>query len=404
MLKKIIRAIIDKRDRNTNMSLEMLKQKQEKDDKEIRDYLDYLVDNIGKISLDYAGDKKGDTLPIGSVIEFASDNVPTNWLLCNGQAVSRTEYAELFAVLGTTWGAGDGKTTFNVPSKEGLVTAGKKANDPDFNMLGKTGGEKAHKLTKAELPAERLNVLDGRYLQNNREVQVGTYANDGFNWPGLKLNDESGNEYLVTEKMGSDQPHNNLQPYVTSNFIIKAKQSAGVVATVVDNLNCISVVDALSANQGKVLNEKKVDKEDGKGLSANDYTNSDKEKGKYITAAYVRFNDNALSSGGWRQVEDITFNIDETRNYLVIAKYFIASNSANGGASSLITCRFIDSSTSSEINWLRDSIPAFGNLTMHGTTMALLNMTKGTHTWTLEAYPGATGIMVTNLQLQFIKL
>lgn len=62
--------------------------------------------------------------PIGGVIDFAGASPPPNWLLCYGQAISRTDYADLFAVIGVTWGNGDGTTTFNVPDLRGVVTAG----------------------------------------------------------------------------------------------------------------------------------------------------------------------------------------------------------------------------------------------------------------------------------------
>lgn len=196
------------------------------------------VDNIGGVT--------GDTLPIGSVVEFASDNnVPANWLLCNGQEVSRTEYALLFAVIGTTWGEGDGSTTFNVPTKEGLITVGKKESDSDFNALGKTGGEKTHFLTVEEMP------------EHNHPMAINNGTETGTNIPYQYSYDKryyQGNDIMGFE--GGNQPHNNLQPYVTSNFIIKAKQSAGLVATVVDSLESDSPTDALSAKQGKVLNKK----------------------------------------------------------------------------------------------------------------------------------------------------
>lgn len=61
----------------------------------------------------------------GGVIAFAGSTAPAGWLLCGGQAVSRTTFADLFAVIGTTYGAGDGSTTFNVPDLQGRVIAGK---------------------------------------------------------------------------------------------------------------------------------------------------------------------------------------------------------------------------------------------------------------------------------------
>jgi microcystin-dependent protein len=64
------------------------------------------------------------TSPAGSVIAFAGSSAPTDWLLCYGQAVSRTTYATLFAVVSTTYGVGDGTTTFNLPDLRGRTVAG----------------------------------------------------------------------------------------------------------------------------------------------------------------------------------------------------------------------------------------------------------------------------------------
>lgn len=62
--------------------------------------------------------------PAGSIMAFAASSAPTGWLICDGSAVSRTTYATLFGVVGTTWGAGDGSTTFNVPDLRGQFLRG----------------------------------------------------------------------------------------------------------------------------------------------------------------------------------------------------------------------------------------------------------------------------------------
>ncbi|MBN3010378.1 tail fiber protein, partial [Ruthenibacterium lactatiformans] len=67
-------------------------------------------------------------MPVGCVIPFAGAAAPTGWLLCQGQAISRTTYAQLFSVIGTTYGSGDGKTTFNLPDMRGRVAVGSDAN------------------------------------------------------------------------------------------------------------------------------------------------------------------------------------------------------------------------------------------------------------------------------------
>lgn len=67
-----------------------------------------------------------EAMPVGVIADFAGASAPSGWLLCDGRAVSRTTYSNLFAVLGTAWGAGDGSTTFNLPATPGraLVAAG----------------------------------------------------------------------------------------------------------------------------------------------------------------------------------------------------------------------------------------------------------------------------------------
>jgi microcystin-dependent protein len=70
------------------------------------------------------GSNGASTGPIGEIIAFGGPTAPTGFLLCNHAAVSRTTYADLFAAIGTTWGAGDGSTTFNVPGGAGVFLRG----------------------------------------------------------------------------------------------------------------------------------------------------------------------------------------------------------------------------------------------------------------------------------------
>lgn len=193
---------------------------------------------------DLMNDIVGDTVPIGAVMEWDNDTIPDNWLLLDGRAVSRTDYSELFQLYGTRYGAGDGSTTFNLPNRKTRVSVGKDNSDSDFNTLGKTGGEKTHQLEYNEM-SRNCAVLYDSGLQDEMWC-----AGEIKNYP-------QGAYKLTYDGAGFKRgPHNNLQPYFVTNFIVKAKQSAGVVATVVDNLNSTSDKDALSANQGRVLNEK----------------------------------------------------------------------------------------------------------------------------------------------------
>lgn len=80
------------------------------------------------------GQSAGSGVPIGTIIPFAGNSVPQGYLLCDGSAISRTDYASLFAVIGTIYGAGDGNSTFNLPNRKPervcVMSAGPNSNDP----------------------------------------------------------------------------------------------------------------------------------------------------------------------------------------------------------------------------------------------------------------------------------
>lgn len=87
--------------------------------------------------------------PAGIIIPFAGTVAPQGCLFCDGSAVSRTTYAALFAVIGTTYGEGDGETTFNIPDLSGRVVIGVS----NSHALGTTGGSETVTLTADQLPA-----------------------------------------------------------------------------------------------------------------------------------------------------------------------------------------------------------------------------------------------------------
>lgn len=175
----------------------------------------------------------GDTLPIGSITLWSGSTTPTNWLLCDGREVSRETYSELFAAIGTIWGAGDGSTSFNLPDFTDKFTLGA-GGDVD---LAETGGEKEVTLTVEQIPPH-THTLPGAGGGSGQTTFT-------------RVNTEVAS--VQSYSTGGGQPHNNMPPYVGSYYIIKAKQSAGVIATVVDTLESSSTTDALSANMGKKL-------------------------------------------------------------------------------------------------------------------------------------------------------
>jgi microcystin-dependent protein len=141
-------------------------------------------------------------IPTGVATLYYGSTVPTGYLLCDGSAVSRTTYSTLFSVIGTTYGAGDGSTTFNIPDLRGRVPVGKDSSQTEFDTLGETGGAKTHQLTIAEMPAHT-------HTGGGTSVKLGAVS--------AFIMDGSGN----TGSTGGDGAHNNLQPYQVTNYIIK---------------------------------------------------------------------------------------------------------------------------------------------------------------------------------------
>lgn len=160
----------------------------------------------------------GGTVPTGSVIDFGGTAAPTGFLLCYGQAVSRSTYSVLFGVIGTTFGTGDGSTTFNIPDIRGRVTAGQDdmggssanrltglSGGVDGDVLGAAGGLETHSLTD---------------LQNGPHTHTG-----GVSTPtshrGTATSSFSLTQAVSTGSSGSGDPHNNVQPTIIMNKIIK---------------------------------------------------------------------------------------------------------------------------------------------------------------------------------------
>lgn len=169
----------------------------------------------------------------GAITAHACTNPPSGWLACNGDPVSRATYAALFAAIGTTYGAGDGSTTFNVPNLKGAVPVGYDSGQTEFNALNKSGGAKTHSLTVSEMPSHNHGVTDpghrhminahyptvndGRYIPLYNDTYGYVDTGDG-SYPLIK---DSTTGVSIDNKGGGGS-HNNLQPYLTLNYAIYA--------------------------------------------------------------------------------------------------------------------------------------------------------------------------------------
>lgn len=134
-------------------------------------------------------------------LPYLGTTPPSGWLLCDGSAISRINYAGLFAVIGITSGAGDGSTTFNLPDMRGRVPVGIGASG--VATLGEIGGEQTHILTIPEMPSHTHT-----YLQKT--------SNTAFGFDAGTYEQIQGN----TGVSGENIPHNNMSPYLGVNYII----------------------------------------------------------------------------------------------------------------------------------------------------------------------------------------
>lgn len=159
-------------------------------------------------------------------------------LLCDGSAVSRSTYADLFTAIGTTYGAGDGSTTFNVPDYQGRVIIGAGAGSGlTARALGDKGGEEAHALSVGELAAHAHpgSAVGAHAHPFAAEVPAATsgwgYGQHTGGSEGLVPIDEGGGTQiggtqsatpgLTIASQGSGTAHNNIQPFGTANVFIK---------------------------------------------------------------------------------------------------------------------------------------------------------------------------------------
>lgn len=161
-------------------------------------------------------------VPSGTTVPYAGTTAPDGWLFAYGQAVSRSTYAALFTAIGTTYGSGDGSTTFNVPDLRGRVVAGQDdmggssanrltglSGGLNGDTLGATGGAESHTLITAEIPAHS-HPYDA--------ISLDTSAN-GSARPNVK--DTAADRFPATNNTGGGGAHNNVQPTVILNYIIK---------------------------------------------------------------------------------------------------------------------------------------------------------------------------------------
>ena len=232
----------------------------------------FYEDSTGRVTQLTSGGAIGLT---GEVKTWLLPTAPTGYLLANGQAVSRTTYAALFALLGTTFGIGDGSTTFNVPDMRARGLAGydpgnatglltlSTAQGISAATIGNTGGEQGHTLITGELASHNHGVTDPGHTHpvtdphhahaisdptHDHNVVVPVNGSNGGGAPGgvnavfaagttyttataatgitvltaaTGITNQTNTTGITTNNAGSGNTHNNVSPTIIVNFIIK---------------------------------------------------------------------------------------------------------------------------------------------------------------------------------------
>jgi len=179
--------------------------------------------------------------PTGSVVAFAGGTAPGGWRICDGSAISRTTFATLFGIIGTTYGAGDGSTTFNLPDLRGRVVAGFDSGNATGRLtastaqgvsaaaLGNTGGEQAHTLSTAELAVHNHGVSDPGHTHQmhgdgglfSASAPLSSTFADSPSGANLSEASTSSATGIAIQNAGGSNAHNTLQPTIVLTYIIK---------------------------------------------------------------------------------------------------------------------------------------------------------------------------------------
>jgi microcystin-dependent protein len=214
-------------------------------------------------------------VPAGVIHQYAGAAAPDGYLLCDGSAISRTDYANLFAAIGTTYGVGDGSTTFAIPDFRGRVPAGQDdmggsaasrltsgGSGVDGATLGAVGGAETHTMAESEMPSH-THVQDAHTHTQNAHTHTQNAHNHSQNphthyiysgpaggvHPTIQQNGNNGalygpvqtvtatnnattatnqnttatnqNTTATNQNTGGGSAHNNVQPVIVTSYIIK---------------------------------------------------------------------------------------------------------------------------------------------------------------------------------------
>lgn len=160
----------------------------------------------------------------GSILIHSKIVTPPGYLPCDGAAVSRTTYSDLFGVIGTTYGSGDGSTTFNVPNLKGKTIVGKSA-DTEFDVLGETGGAKTINIAHTHTPNTHSHTFSSGSTSAGESFTGDGNQSETLSAPGGHTHTMSaatiGNQSVASMNSQLSSAQSILSKYITLYFLIK---------------------------------------------------------------------------------------------------------------------------------------------------------------------------------------
>lgn len=328
-----------------------------------------------------------DTLPVGTVQPFLGLTPPLGYLVCQGQLISKAEYPELYNICKSTFGT-ETETHFYLPDLRGKTIAGYDSNNSSMNSIGKLLGDISHKhlspLTWVEKAgayyAGVTNTQGSRIVTGERDFYGGVtnefrgsasgLANDGCIVLGYDTSVES-----------------SFQPTITMNWIVKAAMLIPEYFIVENTLTSTSTNNALSAAQGKILDNKITNFQNAQAIIGTSYKYTIDPSGEQ-------------SSGGWYPLGN-----EYTTGIIPAGKYIIRYGATVGSLATIITFNpYIDGGRTSTATRTTIVGPGESSLLVSGQNLIWKEFTVDTtHTVNTYIYTnGATTAVA--IEVEFIRI